>query len=91
MVDSCRLLESAMGSTHKKVETNEMDTVVLQRRSIRACRDIAKGEVLTREMIEFQRPCPNNALKPNDFQNYQGIALKKAITKGSHLTTDDFI
>ena len=52
--------ESA-GSTYKKVEENENETVILQRRAIRARRDISEGEVLAREMIEYQRPCPKDA------------------------------
>lgn len=62
MVDSTRKLESALGLPIKKVEDNEMSTVVLQRRSIRLNRDIKYGDILTREDISYIRPCPVDAL-----------------------------
>ena len=47
MVDRTRVLEVSLGLYIKKVEENEKDTVVLQRRSIRAVADIKPGEELT--------------------------------------------
>ena len=44
MVDRTRLLELALGGTLKKVEENEKETVVLQRRSIRVIRDLKSDE-----------------------------------------------
>ena len=90
MVDSSRLLENALGSTLKKVEQNEVQTVVLQRRAIRASRDIGIGETLSREMIEYQRPCPVDALTPNDFSAFEGRSFAKVLLKGDHLSVDLF-
>ena len=78
-----------MGSTHKKVEANEVDTVILQRRSVRACRDIAAGERLTRRMIEFQRPCPKNAIKPSDKNKIIGKKIINNMNKGDLITFDN--
>ena len=90
MVASSRLLESALGSSIKKVECNELETVVLQRRAVRACRDLHKGEELSREMIEYQRPCPLDALTPNDFAHFSGKPLTKEVSEGDYLRAHSF-
>ena len=89
MVDSSRLLEASLGSPIKKVEDNEMETVVLQRRAVRAIRDIKAGETLQREMIEFQRPCPADALKPNEYKSHVGKTFQMDIVSGSHIQSSD--
>ena len=76
MIISSRRLESALGDGNKKIEDNEKDTVVLQRRSIRAKRNIKKGEIIKLVDFEFQRPCPQDALKLNDFDKYLGKKLR---------------
>ncbi len=89
MVKSTRLLESAMGGDIKKIENNEIETSVLQRRSIRAIRDLKPGEVLSREMIEFQRPCPKDGFTPNEFKKIVGKKILSLISNGMHLTKKD--
>ncbi|MGA9533274.1 MAG: N-acetylneuraminate synthase family protein, partial [Anaerolineales bacterium] len=56
MVDRTRELERALGSPEKFVAGNERETVVIQRRCLRAAREIKPGEVLTREDIKVLRP-----------------------------------
>ena len=85
MVDSTRLLEASMGSVVKKIEDNEKETVVVQRRAVRATRKIHKGEKLERNMIEFQRPCPRGAMKPNEFAINVGKTLKSEVLEGECL------
>ena len=74
MVERSRELEFALGTEEKKVMDNELETVVVQRRSIRAAKNISKGSLIDRENIQFLRPCPVNALEPykvNDIINKQ--------------------
>jgi N-acetylneuraminate synthase len=89
MVRSTRLLEQALGGELKKVEANEMETVVLQRRAIRLIRDIGAGERLTRGDIEFQRPCPADAVKPNEFTFIDGRSMKRDMLAGDYLRLSD--
>ena len=72
-----------------KVEDNEKETVVLQRRAVRATRKIHKGEKLERNMIEFQRPCPRGAMKPNEFATNVGKTLKSDILEGECLNLSE--
>lgn len=90
MVKSTRLLELALGEKNKKIEDNERETVILQRRSIRVTRRIEQGEILTRNDIEFQRPCPEDAISPNDITLILGARLNRSIDVGEHLRLNDF-
>jgi sialic acid synthase SpsE len=89
MVHSTRLLERSLGNTIKKVEDNEMETVILQRRAVRAIRKINAGEKLTRNLIEFQRPCPSDAMKPNEFQQYIDGTIIEDREEGDYIKTGD--
>lgn len=64
MVDRTRELEYALGGTTKKVEGNEDQTVVLQRRCLRLTQNLPSGTVLTEAHLEALRPCPENAFEP---------------------------
>lgn len=77
MVDRTRELENALGNGIKKVEDNERETVVLQRRSIRMLQDVAEGTVITREHLTFLRPCPLDALPPYRLPDVVGRKLRR--------------
>ena len=67
MVENTRQLERALGSGDKFVSENEKQTVIIQRRCLRAARDIHAGEVLTREMIDVLRPATEGAIMPQEL------------------------
>jgi N-acetylneuraminate synthase len=85
MVDRTRELENALGVGIKKIEANEMDTVVLQRRSIRVKSDLQSGTVLNREHLEVLRPCPVDALAPYEIDKVLGKALRVNLEKGDYI------
>jgi sialic acid synthase SpsE len=72
MVEETRLLERCLGSTDKFVAGNEVETAVIQRRCLRAARDIKTGEVFTREMIDVLRPATPGAIKPDEIEDVLG-------------------
>ena len=72
MVAETRILERSLGSTEKFVAGNELDTVSVQRRCLRAARDIKAGEVFTREMIDVLRPAAPGAISPWDLDQVVG-------------------
>lgn len=82
MVDRTRELETALGVGIKKVEGNEKETVVLQRRAVRARQNLCSGSVISREDIEVLRPCPIDALPPYQIPNIIGKILVNNITSG---------
>jgi len=85
MVDRTRELEDALGSSAKRVEDNEQQTVVVQRRCLRAARDLMAGEVLTTEMLEALRPAPRDAIFPYDLSRVVGKRLTQNLSAGEHL------
>jgi sialic acid synthase SpsE len=82
MVDRTRELEAALGDTEKRVMENELETVIVQRRSIRASRELKEGTVVKTSDIEFLRPCPTDALPPCDKGKLIGTTLKRKVPKG---------
>ena len=85
MVMRTRELEYALGGTDKKVEDNEKETVVVQRRCLRAARDLKAGETLTRDMIDVLRPATPGALLPNEIPAVIGKKLLGDIPAGHEL------
>ena len=75
MVVNTRRLERALGSADKFVAGNEQETVVLQRRCLRAARDMKAGEVLTRADIDVLRPAPRDAIMPYEIDRVIGKRL----------------
>jgi N-acetylneuraminate synthase len=76
MVKQVRILERSLGSTDKFVTDNERETYVLQRRCIRAARDIKAGETISHEMVEPLRPASAQAIMPWELDTLIG---KKAL------------
>ena len=91
MIDRSRELELSLGSNEKKVEKNEKNSVVVQRRSIRASRDLKKNNKIDFEDLDFLRPCPSNSLKPYEYKKIIGKKIKKNIKKGDLISLDIFI
>ncbi len=86
MVENTRRLERAMGSADKVVAENEKETVVIQRRCLRAARDIKAGECLTRDMIDVLRPAPRHAIMPDQLALVVGTQARQDIPAGKELT-----
>ena len=82
MVDATRELEFALGAPIKKIEDNERETAVVQRRSCRAISDIAMGTVITEAHIEALRPAPEGSIKPSDKHLILGKKATCAIQRG---------
>jgi len=85
MVDEVRILERSLGSSDKFVAANEQDTYVVQRRCLRAARDIKAGEVFTREMIDILRPAAPGALMAWDVEAVIGMRARQAMPFGKEL------
>jgi sialic acid synthase SpsE len=89
MVDRTRELESALGDGVKKVEENEKETVVVQRRSLRASSHLSKSYAIKAGDFNALRPCPIDALTPVDIQAIVGRTLRRDIPAGDYLRASD--
>lgn len=90
MVDSVRRMEQVMGSAVKKVEENERETVILQRRSLRARHTLHCGDILLPSDVVALRPAPPDSLPPYDLSRYVGKILTKDLAEGEHFTSEHF-
>ena len=85
MVERTRELEYALGSSQKRVADNEKETVIVQRRCVRAARDLPAGTILTREMLEVLRPAPAGSIPPYEITSLIGKRLCSSLTSGQSL------
>ena len=86
MVERTRELELALGSSVKQIESNEKETVVVQRRCLRAKTDLPAGTVLQPEMLEALRPAPKEGVAPYDLPSVTGRRLTAPLKIGECLT-----
>ena len=85
MIKLSRNLEASLGSDIKKIEDNEKETVILQRRAIRFNKDIAKNEIIKKEDLSVLRPCPIDALPIYDINKIIGKKSNKNFKKGEYI------
>lgn len=91
MVSRTRELDNALGIEIKKVEANEDETVILQRRAIRASSELLSGTTLEKENIFPLRPCPIDAIPPYKISEIVGKKLIKNIKEGDIIRFEDLI
>jgi len=89
MVQYTQELELALGEGLKKVEDNESETVVLQRRALRAKSDLYQGDLVQGKDFIPLRPCPEDALRPDQKEEILGMRLTKNISKGDIVKWSD--
>jgi len=86
MADSIRILEKALGSPVKDVYAEESETIILQRRCLRAAKDISAGEAITRDKVVALRPLANNCLAPKYEDAIVGKKARSNLKKGEPFT-----
>jgi len=89
MVEETRFLERSLGSPDKTITANEAQTAVVQRRCLRAGRDIQAGETFTREMIDVLRPATPGAIKPSEIESVIGTRALCDMPYGKELRWTD--
>jgi N-acetylneuraminate synthase len=86
MVVSSRELEKCLGDGYKKLEQNELKSVIVQRRGTWVKKNLKKGSKLKITDLKFLRPCPDNSISPFIIDKFIGKKLKKNLKKNSLLT-----
>lgn len=89
MVDDTRMLEVALGTGIKQVEPNEEQTVVLQRRCVRASHALTAGTIINEADIEVLRPAPAEAIPAHEFAKVVGTTLNRDLVFGEELHWSD--
>ncbi len=86
MVERTRELERALGSAKKFIAKNEQETVIVQRRCLRAARNLLAGDRIDRSDIDVLRPAPDGAIFPYEIDKVIGRRVRRPIDKGQHFT-----
>jgi len=89
MVDATRELEMSIGDGNKRVEDNELNAAVVQRRAIRLIRDLDPGDIITKNKIEFLRPCEPHDISPMNIDAIIGKKINKRKKKGESIRWTD--
>jgi N-acetylneuraminate synthase len=89
MVENTRRLERALGSADKFVAGNEQETVVLQRRCLRAAHALPAGTLLARADLKVLRPAPREAIMPYDLEKVLGKRTLTDLKEGQELRWTD--
>ena len=85
MVNRTCELELAMGEAKKRIADNERDSVIVQRRCLRAASNLSAGTVLDHGMIVVLRPAPADAIPPYELDRVIGKTLRVNATSGDAL------
>lgn len=85
-VDDPKALDLAIGDGVKKLESNETNTVIVQRRAVRLTRDVPAGTVLSESDLFPLRPCPKDAISPADIESVIGRRLNTDLPTGAYLS-----
>jgi sialic acid synthase SpsE len=90
MVLRTRELENSLGTGIKKVEDNEKETVIVQRRSLWLNKNISKGEIIKKDDIDILRPSTQDGIQPYNLNEIIGKKLNKNKKKGDNIKNNDF-
>jgi len=89
MIERSRELESSLGDGIKRVEQNELDTVVIQRRCLRVKRDMHIDDKIGLNDVEALRPAPHGSLPPYRLNDILGKILTMQKRAGDALYFSD--
>jgi len=85
MMGRANELYQALGDGIKRIEENEKETSILQRRAIRVTRNMQKGNVLQKADLVPVRPIPIDGLPPYEI----GLVIGRKLTRD--VKADDYI
>ena len=89
MVDASLELYYSLGDGNKRIEKNEEETAMVQRRGIYVTKSLKAGHILSKEDLIALRPIKIDGIQPYEMDLLLGKKLKKNIDLDSHLTWKD--
>jgi N-acetylneuraminate synthase len=88
LVDAANATDAALGDGVKRVEPNERDAVVVQRRALRFARDLSAGHRLGPGDLVATRPCPGGGIPPHRVDEVVGRDLATAVAADTLVTAE---
>ncbi|WP_316977588.1 N-acetylneuraminate synthase family protein [Shumkonia mesophila] len=89
MVDRTREVELALGDGVKRLETNEAEAAVVQRRCLRLARNLLAGSIIGPCDVEPLRPAPPGSVEPHALRGVLGRRLRVTKERGDDLKWTD--
>jgi len=89
MVNRSIKLWHSLGDGNKKIEENEKEALIIQRRSLFLNRDMKKGETINREDLLPLRPIQIDGIPPYEIDKIIGKQLNKDINKDTYIKWED--
>lgn len=89
MVDASMELFLALGDGVKRIEANESETSIVQKRSLYLTKDLTPGSRICVDDLIPLRPRSNDGFEPWEEENLIGKTIKKRIEMGSLLARSD--
>ena len=90
MVLESRKLEKALGDGKKIIEDNEMESRVIQRRSLRYKKNLQAGSLIKEDDLIALRPLEIDGISPFFYDTFIGKKLKKDVSNDDLVRNEDF-
>lgn len=91
MVDRSYELLSALGDGVKRVESNEEESYLVQRRCICSASELKAGHIITESDLNPLRPIGNDAFQPFEKDQLIGKKIKNDMQFGEHFTKSNLL
>ena len=90
MISRSDWLFESLGDGLKKVEENETEARIVQRRALRFNANLSTGHVVSTSDISILRPAPTNSIPPNLLNEIIGRKLNKGVSKDQIVAFEEF-
>lgn len=89
MVRDSNFLFSSLGDGIKKVEDNEKETIIVQRRALYYEEDFPKGHLLVKENFSYLRPIKEENIPPYMISDFIGKKLSRSVIANAAVSNGD--
>ncbi len=89
MVMRCRELENSLGDNNKKIEFNERNTVIVQRRGIHLNKSLNKNTKIKKSDLNYLRPALKGSIFPYEYKKILNKRINKSKLAGDILLWKD--
>ncbi len=90
MVNRANELYAALGDGIKRIEKNEAETALVQRRGLRYTKELNPGDTINKQDLFPLRPLNSNGITPYDINKIIGKKLNKKIAADDFARLEDF-
>jgi len=89
MVDRANEVYLSLGDGYKKIEENEEETSMVQRRCLRFTSDLPKGHILKSENLFPLRPRNLDGIPPHEVEKLIGMKVNKNVNADDYVRWED--